>query len=160
MEGEHHELQFLWRPNSTRQHVLSGVRCATRCLGIQRLCAPACATHATQPANAPCAEHPTVSSTTAHLRPGLWPSPANAAREQHATHGAGPTRYAPRDGSRLASATEPSPRHVPSATAAGCHPAQPVSSQSVPAPAGQRDARYAASTSHRHAESAARSFHR
>ena len=60
-----------------------------------------------------------------------------------------------RDGSRLASATEPPPRHVPAATAAGRHPAQPVSSQSVPAPAGQRDARHASSTSHRHAESAA-----
>ena len=160
MEGEHHELQFLRRSNSTRQHVLSGMRCSTRCLCIERLCAPASAAHATQPANAPCAEHPTVPSTTAHLRPCLWPSSANAAREQHATHGSGSTRHASGDGSRLASATEPSPRHLPSATAARRHPAQPVSSQSVPAPSGQRDARHASSTSHRHAESAARSFHR
>ena len=150
-EGVNHELQFLRRSDTGRQHVLPRVRCATGCFCVQRLRSASSNHAAAQP------RHPNLPRSATQFRSCFGPGPTNAAGQQHATNGSNSTRNAPRHGARSAAAAKPPAGDVSSATRPGW-----ISTQSIPTSttAGQRDAHGQSSRRQRHAESSTRSIAR
>ena len=148
-EGVDHELQFLRRSDTRRQHVLSRMRCSTGRFRIERLC-PTTSNHA-----AAQSRHSNLPWSTANLRPRVRANPTNATGQQHATNGPDPTRHASRHGARSAPTAKPSSRNLPSATSPGRLPSQPIPTSTT---AGQRNAHARPGRRERHAKFATGAF--